>query len=96
MRCLEHKMGNAGPVHFESNEEKLAQKQGTLIRTRRGAVDKGIKVPLPFGGVDVNKGPDGKPQVGINQGLNIMGHGFQSGLGIGTGGVKTGLGIGKQ
>ncbi|KAI1730177.1 hypothetical protein Ddc_02862 [Ditylenchus destructor] len=78
-----HEMSNSAPVHFEGNKDKLAQTQETLIRTRRGAIDKGIKVPLPFGGVDVNKGLDGKPQVGINQGLNIIGHGFQSGIGIG-------------
>ena len=55
-------------------------------------------IPLPFGNVSVEEGPDGKKVVGINHGINIGGYGTSSGLTIngnnGSGGsVQTHGGI---
>uniref|UniRef100_A0AC35FYX3 Uncharacterized protein n=1 Tax=Panagrolaimus sp. PS1159 TaxID=55785 RepID=A0AC35FYX3_9BILA len=48
-------------------------------------------IPLPFGGVDVNKRPDGSDEVSIHHGINVSGYGTSSGLtftgGNGTGGT---------
>lgn len=37
-------------------------------------------IPLPFGGIDVKKGPDGETQVGVGSNVNILGWGGNSGL----------------
>ncbi|KAH7699243.1 Protein F40H3.3, partial [Aphelenchoides avenae] len=39
-----------------------------------------FRIPLPFGGIDVKKGPDGESQVGIGSNVNILGWGGNSGL----------------
>uniref|UniRef100_A0A915DD49 Uncharacterized protein n=1 Tax=Ditylenchus dipsaci TaxID=166011 RepID=A0A915DD49_9BILA len=35
-----------------------------------------FNIPLPFGNINVGKGPDGKRKVGISNGINIDGHGL--------------------
>lgn len=42
-------------------------------------------IPLPFGGIDINRGANG--QVGVNtfSGFNILGNGFNSGFNVEAG-----------
>uniref|UniRef100_A0A914YEG7 Uncharacterized protein n=1 Tax=Panagrolaimus superbus TaxID=310955 RepID=A0A914YEG7_9BILA len=37
-------------------------------------------IPLPFGGIDVNKRPDGSDEVSVHNGINVSGYGYGSGL----------------
>lgn len=39
-----------------------------------------FNIPLPFGGITVDKRPDGQTQVGLNQGINILGWGGSRGI----------------